>query len=176
MTACDHCGKEVHQSTGAINRAIKLGVPIYCDRVCFGLGRRKNKTPEQKRAEKATYDRRLRVEHAVELAAKRKQSFKKNYDPKKAAIQRKARMHLHVEYCRRPEYCAYKHQYDLRYKMEKNYGGFWEVARALVDLTNELKSRATKYEIYEQNGTLNKSMKRKRQYGQTVNDQSRPHK
>jgi hypothetical protein len=38
---------------------------------------------------------------------------------KAAAEYRKQRMHLHVEYCRRPEYRAWKREYDRKYRAKE---------------------------------------------------------
>jgi hypothetical protein len=38
------------------------------------------------------------------LKAKKRAYFERTYDPRKAAVERKKRMHLHVAYCREPRY------------------------------------------------------------------------
>lgn len=170
---CDYCGKPSKQHVGAINRARRKGLPLYCDKICSGFARRKNKTTAQKKAEKSAYDRKLRSEHPAALKIRRAVSHKKNYDPEKAAVKRQEHMPRHIEYCRRPEYRAWKHEYDQKYNMERVYGPFWGAARLLTTLEAEIKSRASNYEIDVQNGTINKTLKRKRAYAQTINDQTR---
>lgn len=113
MTAkCSHCGGPVRQDTGAINRARRLGVPLFCGRKCFGLSRRKHKTTAQKKNEKRLYDMRYRAKNRAMLKAKKAAYHKRAYDPVKAAEKRKDQMPRHIEYCRQPEYKTYKSNYD----------------------------------------------------------------
>ena len=57
---CPACGKKSWRTHSDINRARKLGVPIYCNRKCAGMGHRKKnpKTPRNPnwKAMKAEYD------------------------------------------------------------------------------------------------------------------------
>jgi hypothetical protein len=57
---CHHCGLKAEKPSGAINRSLNAGLKLFCSRVCFGLSRRKGKTAEQKKAEKAAYDQEYR--------------------------------------------------------------------------------------------------------------------
>lgn len=107
------------------------------------------------------------------LLFNKKAYHQRTYDPIKAAAERKKNMPRHVEYCRQPEYRAYKHEYDRRYNVERSYGPFWEAARVLIDLEKLIRVRATHVEARTQNGTLNKTQKRKRDYAQAIQDQSR---
>jgi hypothetical protein len=93
---CPYCGKTTPKETGAVVRARKLGAPIYCNRICAGLGRRNNKTTEQKKEEKRLYDIEYRNKNYDRLKIEKAESFKRRYDPEKARIQRKANMHKHV--------------------------------------------------------------------------------
>lgn len=172
---CDWCGQPSKQKPGCINRARHAGLPLFCDRVCAGL-RRRNPNPltdEQKKAAKREYDQAYRAKNLARIKARKKAYNDTHYDPVEAAIKRKNRMPQHVEYCRRPEYRAKKHEYDRRYQMERSYGPWWEAGRVMTDLMNEIKSRATDYEIRMANGTTSKSTKRKREHAQITNDQSR---
>lgn len=135
---CHHCNAEVDLLTGHINRAKKLGKNIYCNRICSGLGRRKNLTKEQKIQQKSDYDAKYRKEQADALKLRKAEYHKKSYDPQKAAIARKARMPYHVEYCRKPEYQAKKAEYDKRHLSQKKYGEFWESALILNDLERKI--------------------------------------
>ena len=174
MTPCAHCGKPSKQSVSQINRANRKGVPIYCDRVCAGLARRKYLSDERKKENKASYDAARRIALQAKIREQKAKHHKDTYDPVKAAEYRKKRMPYHVLYCRRPEYKAKKHLYDRRYNLERSYGPLWEIARVLIDLEGEIRSRASHYEISVQNDTVNKTQKRKRLCAQTINDQSRP--
>ena len=73
-------------------------------------------------------------------------------------------MPKHVEYCRRPEYRASKREYDRKHRAQQDFGPFAEAALILGDLDAEIATRASRYEIYSANGTLNKALRRKREY------------
>lgn len=161
---CPQCGFGVFVENRAINRARKAGMTVYCGRACSGLGRRKGKTVAQKKAEKSTYDAQRRIDLATRLKAEKAAYHRRTYDPVKAAIERKARMPRHVEYCRQPAYREYKRQYDRSYRAKKDFGPFWEAAMLVEDLNKAVLSRASRYEIDLQNGKLNKATKRKRDY------------
>lgn len=158
---CAHCRKPHGRTAGAVNRAAKLGLPLYCDRRCSGLGRRKGKTKAQRVAEKRLYDMAYRAANLERLKAEKRAYFQRTYDPRKAAIERKKRMHLHVEYCRQPRYKAWKRQYDQKYR-DSEYGPFADAARLAIDLNREVKSRSSNYEIRRQNQTGNKRQDRTR--------------
>lgn len=165
---CAHCGKVVKQPIGAINRALKLGAPIYCDRVCFGLGRRSHKTKEQKVSEKRQYDMEYRRKNRRILKVKKREYFQRTYDPVAAAKARAARMPRHVEYCRRPEYRRWKRRYDAKYRAQRLFGPFADSALLLKRLEREVASRMTKYEIGLTNGTINKAQLRRRAYASLI--------
>jgi len=169
---CPQCDKIALKASGAVNRARKIGAPIYCGRICAGLGRRKGKTSKQLKAEKAAYDRRLRAVRGYEIRAKKRAAFARDYDPDKASIYRRCRMHLHVAYCQRPEYRAWKQEYDRRYRANNIYGPFAEAYLALFDVEREVAARATDYEIRMMNDTINKAHKRKVQYAQSTGQQA----
>jgi DNA-directed RNA polymerase subunit RPC12/RpoP len=50
---CAHCGKTADKPSGHVNRARENGMKLFCDRRCFGLDRRTEKTKAQRIAEKA---------------------------------------------------------------------------------------------------------------------------
>ncbi len=158
---CAHCRKVAERQTSAVNRARKDGLPIFCDRRCAGLARRKHKTKAQKVAEKRAYDMAYRRKNIERLKAEKAAYFQRTYDPKKAAVVRKARMHLHVAYCRQPRYRALKQAYDQK-RRDNEYGPFAEAARLAIDLNREVKSRSSNYEIRRQNQTGNKRQERAR--------------
>lgn len=138
---CAYCKKQSDKPTGHINRSKSIGAPIYCGRVCAGLGRRDNKTFEQKKSEKAQYDLDYRAKNLSLLKEKKRAYFQATYDPKKAAIERKVRMPKHVEYCRQPKYKEYKKRYDKKYLAKKHYGEFYEAAIILTDIEMIVDSR-----------------------------------
>lgn len=160
---CAHCGKVADKSAGHVNRARERGLNLYCNRVCSGLGRRTHKTKAQKVAEKQAYDAEYRVKNLTMLLAKKREHHKRTYDPVKAAVVRKTRMPLHLEYCRRPEYKRWKQTYDRKHRAGKFYGEFAEAAMLTMDLNLEIKGRITNAEVKYQNGCTNKSQRRERE-------------
>jgi hypothetical protein len=148
-----------------VNRANKIGAPIYCGRVCSGLARRDGKTKQDKIAEKAAYDREYRAgvrrresqteDDRKRLAEARRQQkadyYRGNHDREKEREIRKAKMPRHLEYCRRPEYRAKKKVYDRRYRAEQIFGPFAEAKLLLMEIEQEVSSRMTRPEIYQVN-------------------------
>lgn len=170
IITCHHCGKQSEKSTGHVNRAIKAGLQLYCNRTCSGLGRRDKRTKEQKAADKRLYDIEYRRNNKNLLKTKKAAYFHKTYDPVKAAVERKARMPYHVEYCRQPEYRAKKREYDLDRRAKQNAGEFWESYKIMLELEKEVYARMSWYEIHLENGQLGKSQKRKREYGRSYSN------
>lgn len=172
MIECAWCSKPHGKCVSAVNRAKKIGAPIYCGRRCAGLGRRSGKTKEQKIEEKRLYDISYREKNIEHLTQNKAEWFQRTYDPIKAAKQRKANMGRHVEYCRQPQYRQYKRQYDQVYRAKNDFGPFFESAMLLQQINNEILSRVTRFDIYSQNRTLNKSQKRRREYEKIVGSKS----
>lgn len=166
------CGHPAMLETGAINRAIRQGAPIYCTRECAGLARRLQNPPTEaeRKAAKAVYDREFRSRHGKRerKKAQNRAWHLANYDPEAARIERAANMARHVQYCRRPEYVAKKREYDREYRAKQDFGEFWESAMLLTDLQSEVLSRATRYEIDLMDGTLNKKQQRRRDYERLI--------
>lgn len=161
---CPACKAIVDAPTGKVNRAIKVGAPLYCGRVCAGIARRKGKSTDQRKAEKSEYDRLRRERLGEKIKAQKRAHFKATYDPVAAAAYRKKRMPIHVEYCRRPEYRAWKAEYDREYRAKKDFGEFWESAMLLASIDTEIAKKASRYEIMMTNGTINKAQRRRREY------------
>lgn len=162
------CGHPAMLQVSAVNRASRAGAPIYCTRECAGIARRLKNPPTEaeRKAAKAEYDAIYRADptrRARKKALNRARHLA-TYDPVKAAAERKAKMPRHVEYCRRPEYRAWKSQYDRRHRASKEFGEFWESALLILDLQTEVLSRASRYEIDLQSGTINKKQQRRRDY------------
>lgn len=156
---CDYCDATIFRKECLFARS---GPRAFCNRKCTGLWRRLNKSPDEKKAEKAAYDRAYREKNHDLIKAKKSAYFQRTYDPEKARVERKANMARHVEYCRRPEYRAKKHAYDIGYNARRNYGSFGEAFILLQQLENEVGSRMSDYEIRSQQGALNKAQQRKR--------------
>lgn len=165
---CHHCGKFVDKEPGAIARARKVGMKLFCNQRCFGLSRRKYKTKAQKKEEKRLYDVEYRTKNLAQIKERKRAYFQRTYDPEKAAIYRKANMQRHIEYCRQPEYKAWKSAYDSKRRAVLQFGPFWESFLMVLDLEKEISTRATKYEIGLTNGTINKAQIRRREYRQLV--------
>lgn len=123
------------------------------------------KTKAEKVEAKRLYDIEYRRKNRAMLKAKKAAYFRLTYDPVKAAIERKKRMHLHVAYCRQPRYKAWKRLYD-RKRRDSKYGPFAEAARLAIELNREIKGRMSNYEIRRENQTLNKRLARTRAAGQ----------
>ena len=168
---CAHCGKDAAQSASAVNRARHRGSPLFCGRACFGMSRRKNKSRAQRVAEKREYDLQYRAENRAMLKVKKHEYFERTYDPVKAAVVRKKRMPLHVEYCRRPEYRAYKKTYDRQYRAQKHYGDFAECFLLVMDIRDECLRQMSDYEIRVSKGTINKRQQRKRDYERSLREE-----
>lgn len=155
---CHHCNKEILKEAGHVNRANSLGMGLYCNKTCFGLANRNNKTIEQKKAEKKIYDEKYREHNFKKIKAKKHAYFKRTYDKEKAAIVRKQRSSYHAEYCRRPDYREWKKQYDAVYRAKKEGGEFWE---SLI-IINMIQKEYDDKMVRQQNNLHNKSQKRKR--------------
>jgi hypothetical protein len=136
--------------------------------VCAGLARRKHKSREQKIAEKAAYDAEYRERNRARIKARKAAAYRTNPNRERERAYRQANMARHVEYCRRPQYREWKVAYDRKYRAQKDFGPFADAALVLRDLEIEISSRATRTEIYAANGTLNKSLKRRRDYESLV--------
>lgn len=165
---CAHCDAQIMREAGHVNRSAAKGMKLFCNRVCFGLDRRIEKSKTQKVAEKAEYDRMYREREAEKLKAKKASYYQRTADRDKERAARQRRMPQHVEYCRRPEYKEWKKEYDRKYRAVKFYGPFSEAFLALQDLETEVAERASRYEIYSERGTLCKTQKRKREYEKAV--------
>lgn len=161
--ACPQCCASFEALVGRVNRAVKIGAPLYCSKACSGLARRVEKADDQKRAEKAEYDRRRRLEKGDALKAEKRAYYAANRDRLLAVMAeyRKVRMPAHVEYCRRPEYKAKKHEYDMRRNAEE-YGEWAETWRLLLDLEKEIRSQASAYERRVANGYYTRNAQKRR--------------
>lgn len=167
---CAHCGNTADKPAGHVNRARARGLNLYCNRICSGFGRRHGKTKEQLVAEKAAYDAAYRAQNIATLKAKKIAYHRATYDPAKAAEHRQTRMPYHVEYCRRPEYRAWKRDYDRKYRAEQEYGEFAECFLLVMDIRDECLSQMTDYEIRYAKGGVGKTQQRKRAYDRSLRE------
>ena len=167
---CDHCRKVVKRVPGQYNRT-ETG-RNFCNKQCFYESRRIHKPKAQKVAEKRLYDMEYRRKNRKLLKAKKRAYFERTYDPVKAAKERKARMHLHVAYCRRPAYRRWKKRYDNRYRAGKMFGPYAESFLLLQKIEREVSTRMTKHEVRQANGIINKAQERKRAYCRLIGSQS----
>lgn len=162
---CPVCGRAAAKDTGAVNRSRASGAPLYCSRACAGVGRRKGKTVEQKKASKRAYDAQRRIEMADQIREMKASYYQRTHDREKEAAYRKANMGRHVEYCRGAEYRAWKREYDRAYRAKQEFGEFWECALLVLDIRNTaLELAGGDYEIRLANGTYGKSQQRRRAY------------
>jgi hypothetical protein len=156
---CRSCGATVRQSQGSINRALREGKPLYCDRVCAGVARRVSAS--YKKRKKAAYDAGRRIEKAAEISAQKRDYYQRTRNPEKERVRRQANMERHVEYCRQPEYKAAKAEYD-RERSAKEYGQYGAAYLLLLDLEREIRSRATSYERYKARGYYTRAAQQRR--------------
>lgn len=156
---CGSCGATVRQPQGAINRAIRQGKPLYCDRACAGRARQVSQSHKKRR--KAEYDARRRAEKATEISAQKRAYYQRTRDPERERERRRANMSRHVEYCRRPEYKAAKAEYD-RERRAKDYGPYGDAYLLLVDLEREIRSRATWTERAKARGYFTRTAQQRR--------------
>lgn len=164
---CPQCGGLFRAKPSRANRATKIAAPLYCGRICAGLARRLKNPPstEQRRAAKSAYDaKRRNGPQRTQILAKKRDHYYANHDRITAeqAVYRAAHMDRHVEYCRQPEYRIKKSEYDRNRRAEIQFGDFSEAALLLADIDREISDRASKYEIYLTNGTINKAQQRRR--------------
>lgn len=163
---CQWCGKIVSRTVGHVNRSRKVGAPLFCNKECSGLHRRKNKTHEQKKIEKRIYDMEYRTKNKAMLKAKKAKDFQNRSQARRDYEKeyRKQNMQRHVKYCQRSEYKEYKKKYDEEYRAKELGGEFWESYMLIVQLDKELDARMSWYDRQMNKGTLNKANQRRREY------------
>lgn len=158
-TKCDHCGKKTKKTIGHYNRAKKLGARMFCNRKCFGLFWRSQKTEQDKKDEKSFYDAFYRHYFLEKRRKQGKEWFDIDYknNPDKYKKIRKAKQKEHNAYCMRPEYREYKKKYDETHRAKKEFGPFWEASILLNRISDIVDNRAAK----QMAATSNKTKKRK---------------
>lgn len=158
---CPQCKGEFFANAGRVNRAVKLLAPLYCGKECAAASRRLGRSEAEKKALKAEYDREYRKRDPEALKAYKALYYQETRDPEKERAIRKAKMAQHVEYCRRPEYKAWKHEYDIQ-RASEEYGEWAETWRLLLDLEKEIRSQATAYERRVANGYYTRNAQKRR--------------
>jgi hypothetical protein len=158
---CPQCKSAFLACTRRVNRAVKALAPLYCGKACASAARRVERTTEEKKARKAAYDRQYRKRDPDAMKARKAAYYQKTRDPEREREVRKVRMPRHVEYCRRPEYKAWKHEYDIQLAC-KEYGEWAETWRLLLDLEKEIRSQATSYERRVANGYYTRNAQKRR--------------
>jgi hypothetical protein len=160
---CDWCGSLTAKPAGHVNRSRREGHGLCCDRRCAGRARRDTRTPEQRKSDKSAYDRQYRERNRAELKTKKAAYYKATRDPKREREIRMKRMPLHVEYCRRPEYRAKKHQYDIE-RVSSHYGEFAEAHRLLIELERVIRGKLPdKYERLRLRGYYERQNEKRRE-------------
>jgi len=158
---CDQCGKQNTKRAADVRRAIVCGGGLFCDKVCFGLSRRKWLTDEERIADRKERVRLYGIKRREELADQIKKQkadyFKRTYNPKSAKIERAKRMGWHVAYMREyykdPVKKAEKVAYDRERRDKAKYGEFWECAPILRELEEDIRGRfPTQYERMKARG------------------------
>jgi len=162
IITCSNCGVKKDRPTGDVNRAKKEGRKLYCSRKCSGIANRSHKSKEQLIEEKRIYDAQYRQREGFKEKARA--NWAKNYDPVKAAVYRKKRMHKHIAYCRTPEYKKWKSDYDKKYRAKKQFGNYYESALLLIQINTEIRKKESFTERATNKGTLNKWQTRRRSY------------
>lgn len=117
LITCPRCKKRKPRVVGAINRARKVGAPIYCSARCASMARRKPKLPKRvRKARKAAYDVRYREHNRDEIREKKREYYLRTKSPEKTRAFNRKRRQYHVEYCRKyysnPKRKAAKVRYD----------------------------------------------------------------
>lgn len=169
---CSYCGKHSMKENGSITRALKLGANLFCNRTCAGLGRRNNKTDQERKEEKRLYDIEYRADNSELLKVKKAKYFQEQYNPELEAVKRKQykadypeREQARLAHMATPECKMLKKKYDRKYKAVEKYGEEWaDCAVLALEIRDECLSKQTAYEIRLNAGTLNKSQHRRRDY------------
>ena len=162
---CQCCGAFVEKPTGAVNRARRLGAPLFCGKACAGRSRRiVPLTAEEKKAAKAAYDRARRLLKGDQIRAEKRAFYQANRERISVGLAQYRRTHRsqHAAYCRTPEYRAWKKEYDRKHLAKKHFGQFADAALALREIEATLDSQASWHERHAINGTINKAQQRRR--------------
>ncbi|TSE11262.1 hypothetical protein [Aquimarina algiphila] len=117
---CNHCGKKVNKTQGAINRALREGKPMFCNKQCHWESRRF--TTEKKKAIKREYDKEYRKKN-FERIKKRNQQYNKTEEGRATQKRnRENRKDKHLEYCRKPDQKEKTKKRDFERYHQRNHG------------------------------------------------------
>lgn len=160
---CSHCGKDAEKHTGHVNRVLQMGNKLYCDKTCAGLGRRVERTIEEKKRIKSEYDKQRTDRHELWFLLWRAFEFRVDYEenPEKYKKERQRKYKKHLEYLQTDKYKEWKRKYDIKYLAKKEYGIYWESAILLKELEEHL-LKIRPDGIKFQMGIVNKKQKRQR--------------
>lgn len=174
---CTRCKKTAMRRTACVNRARRIGAPLFCSLECSHAARRTGKTmtKEQKRE----YDMVYRAKNRALLKAKKAAYHKRTYTYAKAKAKRNQRKRAgydHAKYCRAyyadPKRKAHKVEYDADRRSRLLHGDYWaECHRMYVELCKEIRRRQPNwYERAKSRGfEFNKAKNRRRACGITAN-------
>lgn len=158
---CATCGKPNLSPTGTRGK--------FCNKVCFGLSIRKNRTVKEKKEIKRLYDIEYRAKNRERLIREKREYYQANHarflamgTAKRRTREYKAKMREYLATYWTPELKALKKDYDRKWRARKTFGPLWEIHYLTVLLNQEVKGRMSNYEIRLQNKTLNKALMRSR--------------
>lgn len=171
LIQCAHCGNNVEKETSAVNRARKVGMALYCGKVCSSDARRIS--TEEKTARRVEYDRQRRegslreallqqkkahyMAHAQEILAAQKAA--RESDPEL----KKRRRDCQRRCMERLEWKEHKRAYDRQYRAEREFGEMAPAYLLLLELEKEVERQEPDWvDLQRQKGTLNKSQRRRR--------------
>lgn len=165
IVKCAYCSKDKELFTSQYNRALSRGNKIYCNKKCSGLGRRDNRSIEEKKKEKAIYDKeyRIRTNKSKKQLEKYHKELKENPE-KIRAIQKKHRESQKLsgyrkKYISSERYKKYKHEYDVKRQAKKSVPD--EFVESLF-LLRELEAALRNSNIRDETTIRNKCQKRKK--------------
>jgi len=172
---CDGCGKEAKKRTGCINRARKVGRKVYCSRTCYAEDSvQDRRSKEEKKADKAAYDREYRAENKERRKAQKKAYYtpeRNKADYQKMRARMAADPALKADFKRRqrecymrPEYREKKRKADREWRAKRRFGAFWESHIAILEIGEEIAKVASRQEIYVHRGVYNKKQERRREW------------
>lgn len=149
---CPQCRRVAERDASRVNRSRRVGMRVYCSRLCSGLARRTERLPESERkAKKAAYDVLYRAERVEERREQKREYHRATYDPKRARRVREERkrkngLSYHAEYCRqrfakRPALKRGKVMYDRARRDRLYYGPLAPAAQLLRKLETLIRSK-----------------------------------
>lgn len=185
IVPCAFCGADTQKSASEVNRAKRVDARLFCDKSCAGQARRSRKTREERRAEKARYDKQRREELRGSLLKEKREAYRAMVRNRSDELRRKQKEQrarqkasgYRNQYIRSERYKKYKHEYDTSKRSRKRYGEFAECHRLLLELEKEIRRRCPdKYERLKARGYYerqNEKCRMKRLAAQASRNRSR---